>query len=59
MYFAKALLILLLFFLSEVEFVVEHSVAGNKVHKLLNNQRLNFIDSLNNSIGKKVIQVLL
>ncbi|CAG8574048.1 10400_t:CDS:2 [Paraglomus brasilianum] len=38
----------------EAEFVVEHSVAGNKVHKLLNNQRLNFIDSLNNSIGSLV-----
>ncbi|CAG8612729.1 13546_t:CDS:2, partial [Ambispora leptoticha] len=33
---------------------LEHSVAGNEAHKLLNSQRLNFIDSLNNSIGPLV-----
>ncbi|RIA98090.1 hypothetical protein C1645_731868 [Glomus cerebriforme] len=37
--------------LTRAEFVVEHSVAGNEAHKLLNNQRLNLIDSLNDSIG--------
>ncbi|CAI2177722.1 13174_t:CDS:10 [Funneliformis geosporum] len=40
--------------LTRAEFVVEHSVAGNEAHKLLNNQRLNFIDSLNDSIGSPV-----
>ena len=46
--FVEALLMMLLFFFCfglQAEFVVEHSMAGNEAHKLLNSQKLNYMDS--------------
>ena len=49
------LIVLFVCFGLQAEFVLDHLAAGNEAHKLLNNQKLNYMDSFGSdgSAGKQ------